>query len=88
MNIVFNKYKEGNSFFDPCRFLDEFDTEKYFELLKDWKEEFEIYHLRDLSLAWYHIENLDLIDTKEYWEKQRKIEDKLFFYFFRATLLL
>ena len=51
VNIVFNKYKEGNSFFDPCRFLDEFDTEKYFELLKDWKEKFEIYHLRDLSLA-------------------------------------
>ena len=50
MNIVFNKYKEGNSFFDPCRFLDEFDTEKYFELLKDWKEEFEIYHLRDITL--------------------------------------
>ena len=38
VNIVFDKYKEGDSFFDPRRFLDEFDTEKYFELHKDWKE--------------------------------------------------
>ena len=35
VNIVFDKYKEGDSFFDPRRFLDEFDTEKYFELIKD-----------------------------------------------------
>ena len=34
VNIVFNKYKEGD-LFDFRRFLDEFDTEKYFELLKD-----------------------------------------------------
>ena len=47
LNIAFDKYKEGDSFFDPRRFLDEFDTEKYFELLKDWKEKCEIYHLRE-----------------------------------------
>ena len=35
VNIVFDKYKEGDSFFDPRRFLDEFDTEKHFELIKD-----------------------------------------------------
>ena len=35
VNILFDKYKEGDSFFDPRRVLDEFDTEKYFELLKD-----------------------------------------------------
>ena len=35
VNTVFDKYKEVDSFFDPHRFLDEFDTEKYFELLKD-----------------------------------------------------
>ena len=46
VNIVFDKYKEVDSFFDPHRFLDEFDTEKYFELLKDQKEKCEIYHLR------------------------------------------
>ena len=27
VNIVFDKYNEGDSFFDPRRFLDEFDTE-------------------------------------------------------------
>ena len=47
VNIVFDKYKEGDSFFDPHRFLDEFDTEKYFELIKDWKEKCEIYQLRE-----------------------------------------
>ena len=49
VNIVFDKYKEGDSFFDPRRFLDEFDTEKYFELLQDWKEKCKIYHLREKS---------------------------------------
>ena len=47
VNIVFDKCKEGDSFFDPRRFLGEFDTEKYFELLKDWKEKCEIYQLRE-----------------------------------------
>ena len=28
-------------------FLDEFDTKKYFELLKDFKEKCETYHLRE-----------------------------------------
>ena len=38
VNIIFKKYKEeGEEFFDPTRFLIEFDCEKYFELLKDWK---------------------------------------------------
>ena len=42
VNIVIDKYKEGD-----CRFLDVFNTEKYFELLKDWKEKCEIYQLRE-----------------------------------------
>ena len=38
VNIIFKKYKEeGEEFLDPTRFLIEFDCEKYFELLKDWK---------------------------------------------------
>ena len=47
LNIVFDKYKKGDSFFCPRRFLDEFDTGKYFELLKDWKEKCKIYQLRE-----------------------------------------
>ena len=47
VNIVFDKYKKVDSFFDPRRFLDEFDTGKYFELLKDWKEKCKIYQLRE-----------------------------------------
>ena len=38
VNIIFKKYKEKREkFFNPTRFLEEFDCEKYFELLKDWK---------------------------------------------------
>lgn len=45
VNIVFEKYKQEEAFFDPRRFKDQFDSEKYFELLKDWKIKFEQYHL-------------------------------------------
>ena len=38
MNIISRTYKEkGQEFFDPTRFSIEFNCEKYFELLKDWK---------------------------------------------------
>ena len=38
MIIIFKKYKEeGEEFFNPTRFLEEFDAEKSFELLKGWK---------------------------------------------------
>ena len=34
VNTVFEKYKEKDEFFNSRRFLEEFDAEKYFELLK------------------------------------------------------
>ena len=37
VNTVFEKYKEKDEFFNPRRFLEEFDAEKYFELLKGQK---------------------------------------------------
>ena len=38
VNIIVKKYNdERNEFFDPTRFFEEFDSEKYFQLLKDWK---------------------------------------------------
>ena len=37
VNIIFKKYKEKDAlFFDPRQFLEEFDAEKYFELLMGW----------------------------------------------------
>ena len=33
VNITFKKCKEKDAFFDPRQFLEEFDAEKYFELL-------------------------------------------------------
>ena len=44
VNIIFKKYQEeGEEFFNPTRFLIEFDCEKSFELLKDWKLKNEIF---------------------------------------------
>ena len=37
VNIIFKKYKEKDAFFDPRKFLEQFDAKKYFELLMGWK---------------------------------------------------
>ena len=48
VNIIFKKYKEeGEECFDPTRFLIEFDCDKYFELLKDWKSKNEKKYLEE-----------------------------------------
>ena len=36
-----------DEFFDPSRFLEEFDSEKYFELLNAWKVVVEESYLKD-----------------------------------------
>ena len=46
VNIIIKKYKEKDEFFDPTQFLNEFDSEKYFELLAAWKKEVEASYLR------------------------------------------
>ena len=51
VNIILKKYVEKDDFFNSMRFLEELDQEKYFELLKAWKDEEESYlnenpHLR------------------------------------------
>ena len=38
INIVLERYKEADDFFNPMQFLEKFDNEKYFELLVDWKK--------------------------------------------------
>ena len=45
VNIIIKKYKD--EFFDPTQFLNEFDSEKYFELLAAWKKEVEASYLKD-----------------------------------------
>lgn len=45
VNIIFEKYKQGEEFFNPRPFHENFDSEKYFELLIDWKSKNEQYHL-------------------------------------------
>ena len=41
MNIIIKKIKEKDEFFNSDRFLEEFNQEKYFELLKAWKTDVE-----------------------------------------------
>ena len=45
VNIIFEKYKQGEEFFNPRPFHENVDSEKYFELLIDWKSKNEQYHL-------------------------------------------
>ena len=40
-NIIFKKYREKDKFFNPGKFLEKLDNEKYFELLKTWKQNVE-----------------------------------------------
>ena len=45
--IIIKKFKEKDEFFNPERFLEEFDQEKYFELLKAWKADIEKSYLNE-----------------------------------------
>ena len=41
VNIIIKKFKEKDEIFNPDRFLEEVNQEKYFELLKAWKADLE-----------------------------------------------
>ena len=47
VNIIIKKYKEKDELFDPTQFLNEFNSENYFELLAAWKKEVEASSLKD-----------------------------------------
>ena len=54
--IIFKKYEQDIAFFDPRQFLEEFDTEKYFELLMGWKMKNKTNYLEEnayLNFGWY-----------------------------------
>ena len=38
VNIIFKKYRNKDEHFNPKKFLEEVDQEKYFELLRTWKQ--------------------------------------------------
>ena len=40
-NIIFKKYRDKGNHFNPKNFLEEVGQEKYFELLRTWKQDFE-----------------------------------------------
>ena len=45
VNIVLERYKDADEFFNPMQFLEKFDNEKYFQLLVDCKRKNEKYYL-------------------------------------------
>ena len=47
VNVILKKYKEKDEFFDPEKYLEEVDQEKYFELLKAWKVDVEKSYLEE-----------------------------------------
>ena len=51
LNIVLEKYEEADDFFNPMQFLENFDNEKYFELLIDWKKKNEKEYLEKKTLV-------------------------------------
>ena len=38
VNIIFEKYRNKDEHFNPKKFLEEVEQEKYFELLRTWKQ--------------------------------------------------
>ena len=47
VNIIIKKYKERDEYFNPMEYLNDLDSEKYFELLAKWKKEVEDIYLKD-----------------------------------------
>ena len=47
VNILFEKFHEKDRFFNLTDFLEEYDSEKYFELLIDWKKKHEENYLEE-----------------------------------------
>ena len=47
INIILKKYKEKDAFFNPTEYLNDSDSDEYFELLGKWKEEVEETYLKE-----------------------------------------
>ena len=77
VNIIIKKFKEKDKFFNPERFLEELDQEKYFELLKAWKADVEKSYLDENP-------NLDFLPVRQekcLMSKRRPCKDRVFLYF-------
>ena len=69
-NIIFKKYKEKDEFFNSQKYLEEVDQEKYFELLRTWKDDFEKTYLEEYP----HLRFLSVRHEKTLWDTRRKIK--------------
>ena len=70
INITFEKYKESDEFFNPEKYLEEVDQEKYFELLRTWKVDFEKTYL----VEYPYLRFSPARHEKSLWNTRRKIE--------------
>ena len=71
VNIIIKKYKEKDELFDPTQFLNEFDSENYFELLAAWKKEVEASSLKDFPYLCFgpHRRRKNFNETKTLYQR-------------------
>ena len=66
VNIIIKKFKEKDEIFNPEKFLEEFDQEKYFELLKAWKADVEKSYLdKNLHLRFSPVRHKKCLMSKQ-----------------------
>ena len=87
INIIFKKYKEKDEFFNPKKYLEEVDQEKYFKLLRTWKVDFEKNDLEEYP----HLRFSLVRHEKSSWDARRKIKglrvsDNIFYIFLKTLL--
>ena len=54
VNIIFKKYREKDEHFNPAKFLEEVNLEKYFKILRTWKQDFEKSYLDENPTYVFH----------------------------------
>ena len=70
VNIIFKKYKEKDEFSNPKKYLEEVEQEKYFELLRTWKVDFEKTYFEEYP----HLRFSPVRHEISLWDARRKIK--------------
>ena len=70
VNIILKNDKENDQFLNPQKYLEEVDQEKYFELLRDWKDNFEKTYLEEYA----YLSFSSVRHEKALWDARRRIK--------------
>ena len=81
VNIIFEKYKEKDEFFNPEKYLEEIDQEDFFELLKAWKVDVEKSYLDEHPYL-----RFSPVRHQKCLMSARRVYKIIFFYFFKNHL--